>query len=81
MIINLNSSLESRWTEVLTLRECLYLDSGEYVDQPSCLVTNVMDNVLCVMPSLDNIQANVFNLSKDRSSGPYGFGGLFYQTY
>lgn len=45
------------------------------------LVTDVMNNMLTISPSKDEIQSAVFILKKNSAPGPDEFGGIFYHTY
>ncbi|XP_060196130.1 uncharacterized protein LOC132625487 [Lycium barbarum] len=44
------------------------------------LVDQNRNDLLCQMPSIDEVKKAVFNLSGSSASGPDGFPGVFYQT-
>lgn len=45
-----------------------------------CLLTDHMNYVLTACPSMKEIKCEIFNLNKNNSPGPDGFGGIFYHT-
>jgi len=45
------------------------------------LITDRGNNMLTILPSMDEIYNVVFSLSKDSAPGPDGFGAFFFQTY
>lgn len=47
----------------------------------SVLMNDNMNNLLTDIPSMEEIHEVVFNMNKDSSPGPNGFGGIFFQTY
>lgn len=43
------------------------------------LINDNINNMFTLIPSHDKIKAAVFNLNKDNSLGPDGYGGLFFK--
>jgi len=44
------------------------------------LITYEENSDLCKLPELDEVRKAIFNLNRDRASGPDGLTGRFYQS-
>ncbi|XP_058725605.1 uncharacterized protein LOC131596888 [Vicia villosa] len=56
--------------------DCFMVD-----DNIPCMVTEEMNKMLTILPSLAEIKATVFALNADSAPDPNGFGALFYHSY
>jgi len=45
------------------------------------LVTDSINNMLTLIPTMEEVHNAVFNLNKEGAPGPDGFGAVFFQTY
>lgn len=57
------------------------IDNGLDEEVIPNLITNTVNNMLTLIPTLDEIHSEIFSMNKDRAPGPDGFGAYFYQTY
>ncbi|GAU50883.1 hypothetical protein TSUD_411120 [Trifolium subterraneum] len=57
------------------------LDNGLIEEVIPSLITEDINKMLTLMPSLAEIQSAVFSMNKDGAPGPDGFGAFFFQTY
>ncbi|KAI5402290.1 hypothetical protein KIW84_050057 [Lathyrus oleraceus] len=57
------------------------LDTSRFEEVIPKLLRDQMNTMMVACPSEEEIQQAVFNINKESSPGPDGFGGTFFQTY
>lgn len=45
------------------------------------LITDRINNMLTLLPTMDEVHNAIFSLNNDSAPGPDGFGAIFFQTY
>jgi hypothetical protein len=57
------------------------IDNGMMEEVIPSLITDRINNILTILPTMEEITQAVFSLNKESAPGPGGFGALFYQTF
>lgn len=76
----INNHITNHFTNLFCVSSVLQ-DTNLVDEVIPALVTEPVNNMLTLIPSMEETYNAVFNLNKEGAPGPDGFGAIFFQTY